>query len=103
MIESAKGCQSVTQPAEWSLELYLVRHGETTWNASRRYQGQSESDLSPRGREQAAAVGRRLVPLEFTGSYASDLRRTVATAEIILAGRPVPLTPSRLLRELHFG
>ena len=85
------------------MELYLVRHGETTWNASRRYQGQSESDLSPRGRDQAAAVGRRLADLKLDGAYASDLRRTVTTAEIILAGRPVRLIHSHLLRELHFG
>ncbi len=96
MIELKKGCSSVTSPGDRSVELYLVRHGETTWNASRRYQGQSESDLSPRGRDQAVAVGRRLAALEFSGAYASDLRRTVATAEIILADRAVPLTPSPL-------
>ena len=103
MIKLEKGCSSVTVSGDRPLELYLVRHGETTWNASRRYQGHSESDLSPRGRDQAAAVGGRLAALEFVGAYASDLRRTIATAEIILAGRAVPLTPSHLLRELHFG
>lgn len=85
------------------LELWLIRHGETTWNASRRYQGQSESDLSPRGREEAAAAGYRLAGAAFAAAHASDLRRTVQTAEIILAGRPVPLALSPLLRELHFG
>lgn len=91
------------RPGE-TIELVLVRHGETTWNASRRYQGQSESDLSPAGREEAAAVGRRLTGLRFDRAFSSDLRRTVHTAEIILEGRPdVPLQPTPLLRELHFG
>ncbi|HEX2172415.1 MAG TPA: histidine phosphatase family protein [Dehalococcoidia bacterium] len=81
-----------------------MRHGETTWNASRRYQGQSESDLSPEGRDEAAAVGRRLASIPLSGAFASDLRRTVHTAEIILADRPeVPLRASPHLRELHFG
>lgn len=91
-------------PRPAGLELLLVRHGETTWNASRRYQGQSESDLSPEGRDEAAAAGRRLAAIPFDRAFASDLRRTVHTAEIILAGRPdVPLRPTPLLRELHFG
>lgn len=85
------------------LELWLVRHGETTWNASRRYQGQSESDLSPLGREQATSARRRLHGIAFRGAFASDLRRAVQTAKIILAGEDVPLVASRLIRELHFG
>lgn len=86
-----------------ALELWLVRHGETTWNASRRYQGQSESDLSPLGRDQAEAARRRLQGIHFRGAFASDLRRAVQTAEIILDGTGVPLVASHLIRELHFG
>lgn len=31
------------------LQVYLVRHGETEWNAARRIQGQSDSPLTEKG------------------------------------------------------
>jgi broad specificity phosphatase PhoE len=68
--------------------LLLVRHGESTWNAEHRLQGQADPPLSELGREQAVALepfldgipGRRLT---------SDLTRAVQTAELLgLAGAP---------------
>ena len=43
--------------------IYLVRHGETEWNRSRRYQGWSDSPLTARGIAQAEAIGHRLCTL----------------------------------------
>ncbi len=40
--------------------LYMLRHGETAWNLERRMQGGKDSDLTERGRAQAAAMGRAL-------------------------------------------
>ena len=40
--------------------LFLARHGQTDWNASRRFQGASDIGLSDRGRAQAEALGRAL-------------------------------------------
>lgn len=40
--------------------LYVLRHGETAWNIDRRMQGSKNSDLTPRGRAQAEAMGRAL-------------------------------------------
>ena len=40
--------------------LYLVRHGETTWNREGRMQGQGDSPLTERGIEQARRIGRTL-------------------------------------------
>ncbi len=39
------------------LQVYLVRHGETQWNAERRIQGQSDSPLTAHGERQAWQVG----------------------------------------------
>src|SRR5947207_2121362 len=39
------------------MRLLLARHGETTWNAERRFQGRTDVALSPRGRAQADALG----------------------------------------------
>jgi broad specificity phosphatase PhoE len=68
-------------------EVYLVRHGETEWNAQGRYQGKLDSRLTDRGREQARDVGRRLLALLKGRSdialHTSPLGRTRETAEII--------------------
>jgi len=40
--------------------IYLFRHGETHWNAEKRAQGYLDSPLTPAGRAQAEAMGRRL-------------------------------------------
>lgn len=37
--------------------VYLVRHGETTWNRDGRLQGHLDSELTPAGVEQARAIG----------------------------------------------
>ncbi len=41
------------------LQVYLVRHGETQWNAERRIQGQSDSPLTAKGEQQAMVVATR--------------------------------------------
>ncbi|MBV4368973.1 2,3-diphosphoglycerate-dependent phosphoglycerate mutase GpmB [Erwinia sp. BNK-24-b] len=85
------------------VQVYLVRHGETLWNAARRIQGQSDSALTPKGIEQAQQVGDRVKQLGITHVIASDLGRTRHTAEIIAdaCGCRVRLDPR--LRELNMG
>lgn len=85
------------------LRLLIVRHGETEWNAQHRYQGQSDVPLSDAGRAQARALVGRLEREPLTAAYVSDLGRAVETAEIILAGRDVPLIKESRLREMNFG
>ena len=50
----------VTETPALVAPLYLLRHGETQWNTERRMQGTRNSDLTERGRAQAAAMGRAL-------------------------------------------
>ncbi|MBS0968784.1 phosphoglycerate mutase [Chimaeribacter arupi] len=85
------------------LQVYLVRHGETEWNAARRIQGQSDSALTAKGELQARQVAQRARSLGITHVVTSDLGRTRRTAEIIAdaCGCPVILEPR--LRELHMG
>jgi glucosyl-3-phosphoglycerate phosphatase len=79
--------------------LLLIRHGESTWNAEHRLQGQADPPLSPLGRDQTAAL------LPFLAEpparrLSSDLTRAVQTAEALgLGGAP----SDRRWREIDIG
>ena len=85
------------------LQVYLVRHGETLWNAARRIQGQSDSALTEKGELQARQVGERVKDLGITHVIASDLGRTRRTAEIIAEACGCEVIPEPRLRELNMG
>ena len=68
--------------------LLIVRHGESTWNAEHRLQGQADPPLSALGREQAAALLPFLEDIPAR-RLSSDLTRAVQTAELLgLGGAP---------------
>lgn len=85
------------------LQVYLVRHGETQWNAERRIQGQSDSPLTAKGESQAVQVGERVRTYGITHVIASDLGRTRRTAEIIADACGCGVTLDSRLRELDMG
>ena len=85
---------------------YLVRHGETEWNAQERVQGQTDIPLSDVGRGQAARTAERLAAVGFAAAYTSDLARAQETARIIVARMREPRPEVRLrpsLREISYG
>lgn len=86
------------------LEIFLVRHGETEWNAEHRVQGWRGSPLTPRGRAQAAAAGRALAAGNVEAVYTSPLERAVETARIVAGalGLPEPAVIDEL-REIGLG
>ena len=63
--------------------LYLVRHGETDWNLSRRIQGSTDIPLNDTGREQARATGRLLARRRWDRIVSSPLGRALETARLI--------------------
>ncbi|MEM9168998.1 MAG: histidine phosphatase family protein [Pseudomonadota bacterium] len=71
-----------------SFPVYFVRHGQTDWNAARRFQGHTDVPLNDVGRGQARRNGRRLACRLFTPEsltfYASPLSRATETLEIML-------------------
>ena len=85
------------------LQVYLVRHGETVWNAARRIQGQSDSALTEKGEQQARQVGERAKSLGITHIISSDLGRTRRTAELIADACGCSVTLDPRLRELNMG
>lgn len=88
--------------------IYLVRHGQTAFNAERRLQGHVDSDLTHLGQAQARAAGARLAGLIDDPAdwriVASPLGRAQATARAIaeaLGDLPVEVEP-RLI-EVSWG
>lgn len=87
-----------------------MRHGETDWNAARRYQGQADIALNDRGRQQAQRNGlalREAIPgIADCRFVASPLGRTLETMRIMRRSLDLPLdgfqTDARLI-ELHYG
>ncbi len=69
--------------AKQQQEMILVRHGQSTANASGVWQGQLEFPLSEVGRREAVLAGRALKEVRVSGIYASPLSRAFETAEII--------------------
>lgn len=85
---------------------FLIRHGETQWNAERRVQGHTDVPLHDVGREQAVMTGQRLADNRFGAVYSSDLIRARETAEIIVAASntgPYEIVLDERLREVSFG
>lgn len=88
--------------------MLLVRHGETTWNLERRFQGRLDSPLTARGIAQAQAIGRLLASLAEARTapvVASPQGRARHTAEIIvkMLGGTNVLRIDERLREHSLG
>jgi len=84
---------------ERHLELWLVRHGETTFSAAQRVAGWSDPPLTDNGRKQAEALRPVIDGRDFTGVWSSDLMRAIQSARLAW-GEP---RQDRRLRECHFG
>jgi len=82
---------------------FLIRHGQTAWNVEKRIQGRTDTELSPEGEAMAASWARTLADLELTHILTSDLARAVRTAEIVGAGRDLPLARDPRLGEQDWG
>ena len=85
------------------MRLYALRHGETSWNVQRRFQGQSDIPLNDKGILLAELTGEGLANVPFDLAFTSPLCRARQTAELVLAGRDVPLYVEPRLIEMAFG
>ena len=83
--------------------IIAVRHGETSWNAAARIQGQMDVGLNDTGRWQARRVGEALAGEQITAVYSSDLGRAHQTAQSIAQATGIPVVPDEGLRERSFG
>lgn len=83
--------------------LYIIRHGETSWNVQRRLQGRSDTRLDENGIRLARLTGEALAKVPFFCAFTSPLHRAVQTAELILGQRKVPIIKDDRLIEVSFG
>jgi len=85
------------------VELVCVRHGQTAWNAERRFQGHTDIPLDDEGRAQAQGLAAHLRVESFDVAVTSDLSRAVMTATLICDGRELALERDAEFREMRFG
>ncbi len=86
-------------------DLYILRHGQTEWNASGRMQGALDSPLTEKGRGQAADLGVLLAREDALAlpAFVSPQGRAAETARIALAAASGPCTTDARLREISLG
>ncbi len=83
--------------------LILVRHGETTWNAQKKLQGNTDVALTARGKKQAEATALHLLNYPIDVIYSSPLKRALVTAQKINTHHKVALHTHSSLLERGFG
>jgi broad specificity phosphatase PhoE len=81
----------------------LWRHGQTVWNAERRFQGQSDIPLDDTGQVQAERAARLLAALRPDMIVSSDLTRAASTAAALARLTGLEVGIDKDLRERHGG
>jgi phosphoserine phosphatase len=84
-------------------QLVLIRHGETDWNITGRYQGQANPSLNRTGIQQARKLATFLEKTGLTRIISSPLQRAAQTAEILVDTLNIPLEFDSRLMEIHQG
>ncbi len=80
---------------------YVARHGETPWSLTGRFTGPADLPLTGRGEQDARALGKRLIGLNFARVFTSPSQRAVRTCD--LAGFGPVAEIDRDLVEWNYG
>ena len=87
--------------------LVLIRHGQSVWNATNRFTGWTDVELSEKGEGEAATAGEQLAEVSFDVVHTSALIRAQKTAEIVMSKNRVsgeiPTKQDERLNERHYG
>jgi 2,3-bisphosphoglycerate-dependent phosphoglycerate mutase/probable phosphoglycerate mutase len=82
---------------------WLVRHGQTDWNLTRRYMSASDRPLTAYGERQAQALGCFFASRKIDAIVHTGLARTEATAQAIRGQRAIPISCDERWREASHG
>lgn len=85
------------------IRLFFIRHGQTVWNHSGRYQGVTDVPLSDFGREQAQSLVPYFASRSIDAVYASDLSRARDTARPLAESKGLDVQVVSAFREIDFG
>lgn len=85
------------------INIYIARHGETTWNVEGKIQGRSDPGLSPKGQQQSVALLEQLKDQSLTTIYTSSLQRSIHTAQPIANHFRLAVRKKSELDEIAFG
>jgi broad specificity phosphatase PhoE len=85
------------------MSFYLIRHGETEWNHSKKIQGWQDVDLNDRGLLQAEKLAKHFENHHIDVIYSSDLKRAYKTSEVLSNLKHHEIISEPLLREINFG
>jgi broad specificity phosphatase PhoE len=85
------------------LELILVRHGETDWNAGAIFRGHEDVKLNAVGIAQADAVGEALNDRVFEAIYSSPLKRALVTARRIALPHEIKVREHEAFVDINYG
>jgi broad specificity phosphatase PhoE len=83
--------------------IYLIRHGESTYNAQGRIQGQTDIPLSDFGRQQAQAIAAGMAHIKLDAIFASPLQRAYQTAIPLAERQGLPIQALDQLKEINAG
>ncbi len=83
--------------------IYVVRHGRSLWNATKRVSGQLDPPLSEEGRAQARVLETVLRATPLEAIYSSDLCRALETARPSASCHGLSVRALPELREQHLG
>lgn len=89
-------------------KLVLMRHGQSQWNLENRFTGWTDVDLTEKGRDEAAAAGRKIaaIGLEPRYCFTSFQKRAIHTLQIALDAMDrvwLPVVKDWHLNERHYG
>jgi 2,3-bisphosphoglycerate-dependent phosphoglycerate mutase len=86
--------------------LVIVRHGQSEWNLQNRFTGETDVELTAKGRMEACVAGDKLRGLKFAHAFTSLLVRAIETLGLILSRTgqtDCPITRDRALNERNYG
>jgi broad specificity phosphatase PhoE len=85
------------------MRLFLIRHGETSWNKDEFFRGRIDMELNDRGREQARRTAEALRGVKISAVYSSPLSRAYETAHQIAEPHGLPVIIEPDLIDIDYG